>query len=238
MPVYRRAQRSRHFRITGVGCHIGSQITSTAPFIKALRLIKEIFINLRAEGVDVRHLDLGGGLGIVYHDEAPPLPSEYARAVLGVLRGVDCVLVLEPGRVIAGNAGVLITRVTLTKKIGDKNFVVVDAGMSDMVRPSLYGAYHGIQAVAHTWRGSWRADVVGPICESGDFLARDRKMPVVRSEELLALMSAGAYGFVLSSNYNARLRPAEVLVRDRRFKVIRRRERFADLIRGEALRPL
>lgn len=238
MPVYRRAQRSRHFRITGVGCHIGSQITSTAPFIKALRLIKEIFINLRAEGVDVRHLDLGGGLGIVYHDEAPPLPSEYARAVLGVLRGVDCVLVLEPGRVIAGNAGVLITRVTLTKKIGDKNFVVVDAGMSDMVRPSLYGAYHGIQAVAHTGRGSWRADVVGPICESGDFLARDRKMPVVRSEELLALMSAGAYGFVLSSNYNARLRPAEVLVRDRRFKVIRRRERFADLIRGEALRPL
>ncbi len=235
--VYRRARRSPHFRITGVGCHIGSQITSTAPFLKALRIVKEIFLRLRQEGIDVRHLDLGGGLGIVYDSEKPPLPCEYAKSILRALRGVDCTLVLEPGRVIAGNAGILVTRVILTKKIGEKNFVVVDAGMSDLVRPSLYRAFHGVQAVVRSRRDSWRADVVGPICETGDFLARDRKMPVARSDELLAIMSAGAYGFVLSSNYNARLRPAEVLVRRQRFKVIRRREKFDDLIRGESLRP-
>jgi diaminopimelate decarboxylase len=236
--IYRRARRSRYLRITGVGCHIGSQITSIEPFIRAVQRLREIFLHLRAEGIGVRHLDLGGGLGIVYKDETPPLPREYARAVLAALGNLDCTLLLEPGRVIAANAGALITRVVLTKKTGRKNFVVVDGGMSDLMRPSLYGAYHGVQVVTRNRRGSWTADVVGPICETGDFLALDRKMPIVKADELLAIMCSGAYGFTLSSNYNSRTRAAEVMVRGRRVKIIRRRERFQDLVRGEALRPL
>ncbi|MBZ5500071.1 MAG: diaminopimelate decarboxylase [Acidobacteriia bacterium] len=238
LEICRRARRSRHVRVTGIACHIGSQITSMEPFLKALRQLREIFLNLRAQGVDVRHMDLGGGLGIEYNDEKPPCPGEYARAVLSALRGVDCTLILEPGRVIVGNAGILVTSVVLTKRTGEKNFIVVDAGMSDLLRPSLYGSYHGIQAVARHRRGRCKADVVGPICESGDFLARDREMPIVKAKELLAIMSAGAYGFVLSSNYNTRARPAEVLVRGRRVKTIRKRERFEDLIRGESARPM
>lgn len=147
-------------------------------------------------------------------------------------------LVLEPGRVIAGNSGILVTRVTFTKRSGAKNFVVVDAGMSDLLRPSLYGSYHRIQPLTRTRRGSLRVDVVGPICESGDFFAHARSMQRVKAGEMLAVMSAGAYGFVLASNYNSRLRPAEVLVRGRRVKVIRRRERFQDLIRDESSTPL
>jgi diaminopimelate decarboxylase len=238
LEIYRRAKRSRYLRITGIGCHIGSQITSIEPFITAVQRLKETFLHLRAEGVDVRHLDLGGGLGIVYKDETPPHPREYARAVLAALGNLNCTLLLEPGRVIVGNAGALITRVILTKETSNKNFIVVDAGMSDLMRPSLYGAYHGIQAVALNRRGSWKADVVGPICESGDFLALDRKMPIVGADELLAIMCSGAYGFTLSSNYNSRARAPEVMVRGRRVKVIRRRERFQDLVRGEALRPI
>ena len=238
LPVYRRARRSRHLRITGVACHIGSQITVLEPFLSALERLKEIVSCLRAEGVNLNNLDLGGGLGIVYDDEATPHPAEYARAMLAAARDLDCRLLLEPGRVIAGNAGILVTRVIVTKQNGLRNFVVVDAGMNDLLRPSLYGAHHRVQAVALTRRAGWKADLVGPICESGDFLARDRNMTRVRANELLAIMSAGAYGFVLSSNYNTRPRAAEVLVRGSRIKVIRRRERFPDLIRGEALRPL
>jgi diaminopimelate decarboxylase len=236
--VYRTARRSRHLRITGVGCHIGSQITAIDPFLTALERIKELWHQLRAEGIMVRHLDIGGGLGIVYHDEKPPGPEDYAGAILGSLRDLDCTLLLEPGRVLVGNAGILVTRVILTKQTRDKNFVVVDAGMSDLVRPSLYDSYHEVRPVTRTRRACWKADVVGPICESGDFLARNRIVPVMKENELLAIMSAGAYGFVLSSNYNTRARAAEVLVRGRRIKLIRRRERFEDLIRGEASRPL
>jgi len=154
------------------------------------------------------------------------------------VRDLDCRLLLEPGRVIAGNAGILVTRVIVTKQNGAKNFVVVDAGMNDLIRPSFYGSHHRVQAVTLTRRAVWKADIVGPICESGDFLARDRNMTVVKANELLAIMSAGAYGFVLSSNYNTRARAAEVLVRGNRIKIIRRRERFPELIRGEALQPL
>lgn len=238
LEIYRSAKQSRCLRIAGVGCHIGSQITSIEPFIAAVRRLKEIFLRLRMEGVNVRHLDLGGGLGIVYKDETPPSPREYARAVLTVLGNLNCTLLLEPGRVIVGNAGTLITRVVRTKEMSNKNFIVVDAGMSDLMRPSLYAAYHGIQAVTRNRRRSWTADVVGPLCESGDFLALDRKLPIVRADELLAIMGSGAYCFALSSNYNSRVRPAEVMVRGRRVKVIRRRERFQDLVRGETLRPL
>ncbi len=239
LALYRRARRSRHLRITGVACHIGSQITSMEPFLAALRRLMEVFSQLRAQAIEVRHMDLGGGLGIVYDSEEPPLPRDYAGAVLSVVKDLDCTLILEPGRVIAGNAGILVTRVIRTKATARKNFVVVDAGMNDLLRPTLYGAHHDIRTVAAARRRSqWKADVVGPICESADFLARSRQMPVVKESELLAIMSAGAYGFVFSSNYNSRLRPAEVLVRKDRVKVIRKRESFADLTRGESLRPL
>ena len=235
--LYSRASRSRHLRITGIGCHIGSQITSVKPFVEAIRRLKELCLDLRAEGITIRNLDIGGGLGIAYKDESPPDPEAYARAVLRVINDVDCTLILEPGRVIIGNAGILVTKVVLTKRTGNKNFVVVDAGMNDLIRPSLYSAYHEVQPVALARRDRWKADVVGPICESGDFLARDRLLPVLKANELLAIKSAGAYGFVLSSNYNSRPRPAEVLVLGDRFRVIRARERFQDLIRGETDTP-
>jgi diaminopimelate decarboxylase len=236
--MYRRAGRSRHLRITGIACHIGSQVTSIEPFEQALLRLKKVFLALRAEGIAMHHLDLGGGLGIVYDQEKPPDPGAYARAMIAALDGLDCTLILEPGRVIVGNAGILVTRVLLTKQTAGKHFVVVDAGMNDLIRPSLYGSHHGIQAVARKERGSIRADVVGPICESGDFFARDRHLPAVRANDLLAIMSAGAYGFVLASNYNTRPRPAEVLVRGDRYKIIRKREQFRELIRGEARHAL
>jgi diaminopimelate decarboxylase len=235
--IYRSTRRSRYLQATGIACHIGSQITSVTPFLVAMERLKRMFTELRQEGIDVRHLDLGGGLGITYDKEKPPHVREYARAVLKSLGDLDCTLILEPGRVIVGNAGILVTRVVLTKKTGAKNFVVLDAGMSELIRPCLYGSYHAIREVVRKGRRTWKADLVGPICESGDFIARDRRMPIVREGEWLSIMSAGAYGFVLSSNYNTRLRPAEVLVRRDRYKLIRKRERFQDLVRHESQYP-
>ncbi len=236
--LYRRANRSGRVKITGIGFHIGSQITRVEPFIDALNRLKEIVSALREEGIKIKHLDLGGGLGITYNDEVPPHPDDYGKAVLDVVKDMDCTLLLEPGRVIVGNAGILVTRVLLTKQTNGKNFVIVDAGMNDLVRPSLYGSYHGIQPETLSGRNRWTADVVGPICESADFLARDRDMPRVKSKDLLAVMSAGAYGYALSSNYNSRTRIPEVLVRGKRAKVIRKRETFKDLVRGESASPL
>jgi diaminopimelate decarboxylase len=238
LALYRKAARSPHLQITGIGFHIGSQITRVEPFIDALKHLKEIIVRLRAGGIELLHLDLGGGLGIQYHDESPPHPDVYGKALLEAAEDMRCKLLLEPGRVIVGNAGVLLTRVILTKQNEGKNFVVIDAGMSELMRPSLYGSYHAIQPARLTHRGRWTADVVGPICESGDFLARDREMPVTKAGDLLAVMSAGAYGFVLSSNYNSRPHAPEVLVKGARQKVIRQRESFKDLIRGESLQPL
>jgi diaminopimelate decarboxylase len=237
LALYRKARRSRHLEVSGIGFHIGSQITKLEPFVDALERLKEMVLDLQRHRIRVKHLDLGGGLGITYNDEVPPQPDDYGRAVHGVVKDLGCRLLLEPGRVIVGNAGILVTRVVLTKQNGGKNFVVEDAGMNDLVRPSQYGSYHSIQPEKVDRRGRWTADVVGPVCESGDFLARDREMPVVRAQDLVAVMSAGAYGFVLSSNYNARPRAAEVLVRGNRFKVVRRRETAADLVRGESVRP-
>jgi diaminopimelate decarboxylase len=235
--IYRSVRRSRHIHATGIACHIGSQITSVAPFLAAMKRLKRMCAELRGEGIEIRHLDLGGGLGITYDKETPPHVREYARAVMTTLGDLDCTLILEPGRVIVGNAGILVTRVVLTKRTEAKNFVVIDAGMSELIRPSLYGSYHAIREVVRKGRRKWKADVVGPICESGDFIARDRNMPMVRADECLAIMSAGAYGFVLSSNYNTRLRPAEVMVRQDRYKIIRKREQFQDLIRNESRHP-
>jgi len=189
---------------------------------------------LRERGADIRYVDVGGGLGITYKDEEPPLPSEFAKALIEVIRDLKATVVLEPGRVLVGNAGILVTRVLYTKQTPVKNFVVVDAGMNDLARPSLYGAYHGIQPLRKSsGRADVIVDVVGPICESADFLAKDRALPGVEPGELLAVMSAGAYGHTMSSNYNARPRAPEVMVRGDRYSVVRERETFEDLIRGE-----
>jgi diaminopimelate decarboxylase len=236
--LYRKASRSTHLKITGIGFHIGSQITRVEPFVEALGRLKDIVGTLRSDGLEIQHVDLGGGLGITYNDEIPPHPDDYGKAVVELVRDMGCTILLEPGRVIVGNAGILVARVLITKKSSGKTFVIVDAGMNDLMRPSLYGSYHGIQPETLRGRSRWTSDIVGPICESGDFLARDRDMPVVKAGDLLAVMSAGAYGFALSSNYNSRPRVAEVLVLGKRTKVIRKRETFKDLIRGESVNPL
>lgn len=230
---YREAQKLEHIEIIGVDCHIGSQITEITPFVEALRKVKELVLTLREESIHIRYIDLGGGLGITYDQEQPPHPREYAARLCEEMQNVDCTLILEPGRVIAGNAGILVTRVIYIKEGTEKTFVTVDAAMNDLVRPSLYGAFQAIQPIAKKTGGEIVADIVGPICESGDFLARDRTIPSVKPDDLLAVMSAGAYGFTMSSNYNSRPRVPEVMVQGAQFAVIRERERYDDLIRGE-----
>ena len=220
--------------VVGIHQHIGSQIMELGPFVDSLEKTAALVRTLRERGTNVRYLDVGGGLGITYKDEEPPLLADFARALIGVIRDLDVTLVLEPGRVLAGNAGILVTRVLYTKRSPAKNFVVVDAGMNDLARPSLYGSYHAIQQVRRIGgRPEVTVDVVGPICESGDFLAKDRGLPRCEPGELLAVMSAGAYGHTMSSNYNARPRAPEVMVHGDRFSVVRERETFEDLVRGE-----
>ncbi|MCX5851950.1 MAG: diaminopimelate decarboxylase [Deltaproteobacteria bacterium] len=232
---YRRAKELDHIDIVGVDCHIGSQITELGPFIDALTRLKDLIARLREDGIEVRYLDLGGGLGISYNEETPPHPDEYARAIIERAKDLDCTFIFEPGRVIVGNAGVLVSRVLYVKTNADKNFVIVDAGMNDLIRPSLYGSYHGIVPVREKGKGILTADVVGPICESGDFLAKAREITEVGRGDLIAVKSAGAYGFSMSSNYNSRPRAAEVLVRKDRFEIIRERETYDDLVRGERI---
>lgn len=236
---YRRAKSMPNIAVQGVSCHIGSQLTQIAPFLEALRKLKDFMARLAAEGISLRYLDLGGGVGITYGDEQPPHPHEYAQAIQEELGETDCTLLLEPGRVIVGNGAILVTEVQYTKTNsgGDtaKRFVIVDAAMNDLTRPSLYGAYHEIVPVAQAGGEEQQVDIVGPICETGDFLARDRMLAPVAQGDLLAVMSSGAYGFSMSSNYNSRPRAAEVLVRGDRFQVIRARESYGDLIRGEVI---
>ncbi|HHL41010.1 MAG TPA: diaminopimelate decarboxylase [Deltaproteobacteria bacterium] len=224
----------KNLDLIGVDCHIGSQITELSPFIDALGRTKELIGRLRAEGIDIKYLDMGGGLGITYKDEDPPHPSRYGEAVIEETAGLDVTLIFEPGRVIVGNAGILVTRVVYVKEGEERNFVIVDAAMNDLPRPSLYGSYHAIKAV-RKGEGEMTADVVGPICESGDFLARDREIAAVEAGDLLAVMSAGAYAFSMSSNYNSRPRAAEVMVDGRGFRVVRRRETLRELVKGESL---
>jgi len=233
--AYRRASSLTHLDIKGVSCHIGSQVTKISPFIDALGRLKDLIRRLREEGIAIRYLDLGGGLGIAYDQETPPHPAEYARAIIDASKDLDCTFIFEPGRVIVGNAGILVTRVLYTKENDGKRFVIVDAGMNDLIRPSLYGAFHQIQPVLRRAREEITADVVGPICESGDFLAKGRSLPAFERGELMAVMSAGAYGFTMSSNYNSRPRIPEILVRDDRWYVIRKRETCEDLTRGEEI---
>jgi len=230
---YRLALQMPNVDIVGIDCHIGSQITEAQPFHDALASLKRLAAEVERLGVKIRYLDMGGGLGITYDQEKPPHPDEYARALVAAVQGTDMTLILEPGRVIVGNAGILVTRVLYRKAGPGKEFVITDAGMNDLMRPTLYQAYHGIQPVARSRGGSIRADVVGPICETGDFLALDRNLADVRRGDLLAVMSAGAYGYAMSSNYCSRPRIAEVMVKEDRFEIIRERETYADLVEGE-----
>jgi diaminopimelate decarboxylase len=231
---YHEVKELPHLAIKGVSCHLGSQLTETGPFVEALKRVKELVLSLRQEGIAIEYVDLGGGLGITYHEEEPPHPQEYAQAIIAEARDLPCTFIFEPGRVLVGNAGILVTRVLYTKE-GEKNFVVVDAAMNDLVRPTLYGSYQEIVSIKERQGDEMVADMVGPICESGDFLARDRVMPRFAPGDLVAVMSAGAYGFAMSSTYNSRPRVAEVLVKDDAFHLIRERETYADLIRGERI---
>jgi len=231
---YEAAKKLPALEVVGIHQHIGSQITKIQPFVDSLTRTVGLVRTLREQGTDIRYIDIGGGLGITYNDETPPLPIEFAQALIGVVRDLGATVILEPGRVLVGNAGILVTRVLYTKQSPVKNFVVVDAGMNDLARPSLYGSYHAIWRVHRvSGRDDVTVDVVGPICESGDFLAKDRKLPRFEPGELMAVMSAGAYGHTMSSNYNARPRAPEVMVRGNEFHVVRERETYADLIRGE-----
>jgi diaminopimelate decarboxylase len=234
--AYAEAKALEHVRAIGVSIHIGSQIPSTRPFADALARVRALVLELRNAGHAIEVVDVGGGLGVVYADERPPTAEEYAGAVLEALVDLGCEIVLEPGRAISANAGIFVTRVLYEKSNEEKHFTVVDGAMNDLIRPSLYQAYQHIEPVGPPRGGPERAvDVVGPVCESTDFLARDRPLPPLEIGDLLAVRSAGAYGFAMSSNYNGRPRAAEVLVRGERFAVVRLRERFEDLIRGESI---
>lgn len=237
---YKRAVSLKNIDVVGVDCHIGSQLTSLTPFVDALAKVREYLDRvlageLKKEGARIRYLDLGGGLGIHYHDETPPLPEDYAKAIIQGLQGLDVTLILEPGRVIVGNAGILLTEVQYVKETETKKFVIIDAGMNDLIRPALYGSYQAIQPVVETQSEKIIADVVGPICESGDFFAKDREISRPRRGNLLAVMSAGAYGFTMASNYNSHPKAPEVLVDGEEYHIVRKRETLDDLINGEVI---
>lgn len=235
--VYQQAAELPHLKISGLDCHIGSQLTEVAPFLDALERLLLLLDRLRDKGIEIEHLDLGGGLGVPYRDETPPAPFVYASKLLERLArwpgGDKLTLLFEPGRSIAANAGVMLTRVEFLKPGETKNFAIVDAAMNDMIRPALYQAWQAIIPVeTHKPRETVVYDVVGPVCETGDFLGKDRELPIAPGD-LLAVRSAGAYGFVMASNYNSRPRPAEVMVDGERFQVVRRREQISELWLGE-----
>ncbi len=235
--AYAEAKCLAHLRVVGVDCHIGSQLTQREPWADALARVRALVVELRAAGHAIEILDAGGGLGVTYRDEEPPTPAEYAQTLLAALGDLGCHLVIEPGRSIVANAGVFVTRVLYTKSNEDKHFVIVDGAMNDLIRPALYQAYQHIEPVGPPRGSERKVDVVGAVCESGDFLAKDRPLSEVERGDLLCVRSAGAYGFAMSSNYNGRPRAAEVLVRGERFAVVRERESHEDLIRGERIPP-
>ncbi len=235
--VYARAAELAHIDPIGIDCHIGSQLTELSPFLAALERVLLLAGRLRDRGIDIRHLDLGGGLGIPYRDEQPPLPADYADAVLGRLRDSDYQIILEPGRAIMGNAGVLLMRVEYLKDNGEHHFAIVDAAMNDNMRPALYQAWQAIVPVDADAEGvSARYDIVGPICETGDFLGKGRTLSL-KPGDLLAMRSAGAYGFSMSSQYNSRPRAAEIMVDGDQVHLVRQRETIDQLVAGETLLP-
>jgi diaminopimelate decarboxylase len=232
--VYGRARTFDNLILDGVSCHIGSQILDIQPMLEVFDKMVALTERLRAQGVAIRSLDLGGGLGVPYQEgeTAPPI-ADYIQAMCQRAAGHDLELLIEPGRSIVAEAGLLVTRVLYRKTNGQKEFVIVDAAMNDLIRPALYHSHHHIAPLRQTDAAAIVADVVGPICETGDFLARDREMPNVLPGDLLAICTVGAYGFVAASNYNARPRPPEILVEGDRYRVIRKRETYDDLVRGE-----
>ncbi len=228
--------RYHHIDLCGIHVHIGSQITMGDPFVKAFRKVLIFMAKLEKNGAKIKFLNLGGGLGIIYSDEKPQTADEFASRILPLLQGRKFQVIFEPGRFICGNAGIFVSRVIYTKKTQTKNFIVVDGAMNDLIRPSLYGAYHEVLAVMKNESlKRIKADVVGPVCETGDFLAKDRNVPDFGTGDLIAFMSAGAYGFTMSSNYNSRPRVPEVMVSGSKFELVRKRESFADLIKGEMI---
>jgi len=235
--IYAKAHALENVDVIGIDCHIGSQLTELSPYIDALDRLLDLITRLKEKGIDICHLDLGGGLGIRYREETPPLPAEWAAALHERLKNFDGRIVIEPGRAIAGNAGILVSKVDYIKQSEDKNFAVIDAAMNDLIRPSLYSAWQDIiPVVEHSDEPERVYDIVGAICETGDFLGKDRQLKVTQND-LLAIRSSGAYGFVMSSNYNSRCRAAEVMVDGKQHQCIRERENFDDLIRGESLMP-
>jgi diaminopimelate decarboxylase len=238
MPVaeelYQQAQEWPGLRLLGLSCHIGSQIAELSPFAEALGKIVGMVERLRKKNLAVEYLDVGGGLAVAYREsDSPPSIQAYIEQLLASVRGTGLKILLEPGRSIVGDAGILLTRVVHTKTTGRKKFIIVDAAMNDLLRPALYSAYHEVRSVIGGQRQEVTADLVGPICESADFFAQNRAMPDAEQGDLLAIFTVGAYGFVLSSNYNSRPRPPEVLVEGRQWRLARRRETLRDLIRGE-----
>jgi len=247
---YRLAKRLGNIEICGIHMHIGSQVTTIEPFIRGMKKLITVSDNLKKMGINLDYVNVGGGLGIPYWNERPPTPASYARALIPLIKKISSRGIFEPGRAIVGNAGILVTKILYIKEMFSKKFVVVDAGMSDFIRPTLYNAYHEIKPVQlkevtkgrlqlerpSLWplgsRKVMVADIVGPICESGDFFAKDRNLPKVSAGDLLAVFCAGAYGFTMSSNYNSRCRPAEILVNKGKHSIIRERETFQDLIKG------
>ena len=234
---YKMASSLGHTDVVGVHAHIGSQLTDVTPFVDSLKKVVGHIDTLKNQGINIRYLNIGGGLGITYAEEKPPLPQDLADAILPLVKDLGLTLVMEPGRVIVGNAGILVTRALYEKAGETKHFIIVDAAMNDLIRPSLYGAYHEIRPINEEagHRAKQQVDIVGPVCESGDFLAKDRLLAAVKPGELMAVMSAGAYGFVMASNYNSRPRVPEVLVKGGEIHVIRARETYDDLIKGETI---
>jgi diaminopimelate decarboxylase len=233
--LYEQMRQSEYLVPVGISSHIGSQITEIPPFVDALRSLKGMISELAAIGIRLKYVDVGGGLGITYRNELPPNPGEYARAIEEELNGTDLTLILEPGRVIVGNSGIFVTKLLYVKGTSEKTFYVVDGAMNDLVRPAFYGAYHEILPIRQERARKIKVDVVGPICESGDFLAKGRRLQPIQPGSLLAVMGAGAYGFSMSSNYNSRTRVSEVLVKGEEFFIIRQRETAQDLLKGESI---
>lgn len=232
--IYQSAQSYPHIRFTGIDCHIGSQLTLLEPFIEATEKMLQLLQGLKNQNINIEHLDLGGGLGIRYNDEKPPSIEEYVTTLCTLTQNMKQRLVIEPGRSLVGNSGILLTRIEYLKQTAARNFAIVDAAMNDLIRPSLYDAYHDILPVKKNTVAAKSYEIVGPVCETGDFLGRDRKLSIVNGD-LLAIMSAGAYGMSMSSNYNTRSRAAEILVSGDQMHLIRQRETFDQMIAGEQI---
>ncbi len=229
------ANEMQNLDVIGIHAHIGSQIVSTAPYVESLKRLSKLISDLEKVNINVKTLNIGGGLGIIYNEENPSTAQQFAEAILPLVEPTGRKLILEPGRFIVGNAGILVTKVIYIKQTETKTFIIVDAGMNDLIRPALYDSYHNIRPIKISGTQEIIADIVGPICESADCFAKDRKINAVQEGDLLSIFSAGAYGFVMSSNYNARPKVAEVMVIGDRYFVVRKRETYEDLIRGEVI---